>query len=109
MSQILKACIWLPLITLLFPCLLVGDTTGTILGLVTDPSSAVIQGARGRVTNIDTNQSWEATSDASAQDRILSLPVGQCRLQASFAGFQTFIETGIVLSIDQERRVDVVM
>jgi hypothetical protein len=30
-------------------------------------------------------------------------------VEATFAGFQTFVETGIVLSVNEERRVDVVM
>src|SRR6266481_4858984 len=109
MLGISKSLFWLPLAATLLPRALVADTTGTILGLVTDPSSAVIQGVQVKVTNVDTNQSSAATSDASGQYRILSLPVGRYKMQAAFSGFQTFVETGIVLSIDQQRRIDIVL
>jgi hypothetical protein len=86
-----------------------GDVTGTILGVVTDPSSAVIQGVQVKATNVDTNQFSETTSDASGQYRILALPTGKYKVEATFAGFQTFVENGVVLSVNEQRRVDVVL
>lgn len=85
------------------------DVTGSILGVVKDPSSAVIQGVRVTATNIDTNLTTETITDVNGQYRLLSLPAGRYRLQAAFSGFQTFVETGIVLSVDEQRRVDMVL
>src|SRR6266446_2345884 len=88
---------------------LLADVTGSILGMVTDPSSAAIQGVRVTATNIDTNLVAEATTDVSGQYRILSLPVGRYKVQATFSGFQGFTATGIILSVDEQRRVDIVL
>ena len=88
---------------------LFADVTGSILGVVTDQSGAVIQGVRVTATNVDTNLITETTTDAAGQYRILSLPVGKYNVQAAFAGFQTFVATGIVLTVDEQRRVDMVL
>ena len=88
---------------------LLADVTGSILGMVTDPSAAVIQGARVTATNVDTNLAAETTTDVAGQYRILSLPVGRYKVQATFAGFQAFVATGIVLTVDEQRRVDIVL
>src|SRR5579872_3151586 len=83
------------------PGALLADVTGSILGTVRDPSAAVIQGVRIVATNVDTNLVTEAITDPAGQYRILSLPVGHYTVQASFSGFQAFVATGIVLSVDE--------
>jgi hypothetical protein len=88
---------------------LMADVTGSILGVVTDPSAAVIQGVRVTATNVDTNLATEAVTDVAGQYRLLSLPIGSYKVQATFAGFQSFVATGIVLSVDEQRRVDIVL
>ena len=93
----------------LCPAALFADVTGSILGMVTDPSAAVIQGVRVAATNVDTNLVTETTTDVAGQYRLLSLPIGRYKVQATFAGFQTFVTTGIVLSVDEQRRVDIVL
>ena len=109
MARTSKTWIWLPLAAALLPCFLMADVTGSILGVVTDPSAAVMQGVRVTATNVDTNQSTETTSDAAGQYRILSLPIGRYKVEATFAGFQTFVATGVVLSVNEQRRVDIVL
>src|SRR5438132_5937267 len=59
--------------------------------------------------DLGTNLVTETTTDVAGQYRILSLPVGRYKLQAMFSGFQTFVTTGIVLSVDEQRRVDIVL
>ena len=80
------------------------EVTGSILGRVTDPSMAVIQGVRVTATNVETNQVKEALTDVDGQYRILSLPIGQYKVEATFSGFQTFVATGIALAVDDQRR-----
>ncbi len=86
---------------------LLADVTGSILGVVTDPTAAVIVGAKIVVTNEDTNQIVETTTDALGQYRLLALPVGRYRVQAAMDGFQTVVETGIVLTVNQQRQIDI--
>ena len=86
---------------------LLADVTGSILGVVTDPTAAVIVGAKIVVTNEDTNQIVETTTDVQGQYRLLALPVGRYRVQAAMDGFQTVVETGIVLTVNQQRQIDI--
>jgi len=85
------------------------DVTGSILGVVHDPSSAVVANVQITVTNLETNQSQSAQSDAAGQYRILALPVGNYRLEATANGFQKFVSTGIELTVNEQKRVDVVL
>ena len=66
---------------MLLPGFLMADITGTILGVITDPSGAVVQGVQVKATNVDTNQSSETTSNETGQFRILALPSGQYAAQ----------------------------
>lgn len=86
---------------------LLADVTGSILGVVTDPTSAVVNGVKITVTNQDTNQTTEAITDGLGQYRILALPVGRYQLQAALAGFQKYVQTGIILEVNAQRQVNV--
>src|SRR2546422_5683814 len=99
MLKTYRSWFWLSIgwLTVMLPSALLAAVTGSILGTVTDSSSAIIQGARVTATNLDLNLVVETTSDENGHFRILALPVGRYRLGASFAGFRTFVETGIVL------------
>jgi hypothetical protein len=96
-------------ITMAWPSVLLADISGSILGTVTDASSAVVQGVRVTATNVDLNLVKEATTDASGQYRFLALPVGRYKVEASFSGFRNFVQPGIVLSVNDQRRVDIVL
>ena len=109
MARTSKSGFWLLLAAVLLPGFLMADVTGTILGVITDPSGAVVQGVQMKATNVDTNQSSETTSNDTGQYRILALPSGQYKVEASSAGFQTFVVTGVALSVNEQRRVDVVL
>ncbi|HEX3820656.1 MAG TPA: carboxypeptidase regulatory-like domain-containing protein [Candidatus Sulfotelmatobacter sp.] len=92
---------------LLLPTALFADVTGSILGVVHDPSQAVIKGVRIRITNVQTNLSEETVSADDGSYHFLALPVGTYRLNATLAGFQQFTATDIVLKVNDELRVDI--
>src|SRR5262249_197433 len=48
-------------------------------------------------------------SDAVGQYRVLALPVGRYKVEASLSGFQKFLVSGIDLTVNEHRRVDVVL
>ena len=85
------------------------DVTASILGTVRDASSAAMPNVTVTVTNLETNLSRKVTSDTSGAYRILAVPVGTYRVEASQSGFQTFVANNVVLTVDQERRVDITM
>jgi len=85
------------------------DVTGSILGTATDSTSAVVHGVEVVATNLETNLSQTARTDSVGQYRFLALPVGKYKVEASLAGFQKFLVTGIDLTVNEQHRVDIVM
>ena len=88
---------------------LLADVSGSILGSVTDTSGGVLPGAEIVATNLETNLTQATRSDTLGQYRILALPAGKYKVEASLRGFQKFLVTAIDLTVNGQRRVDVVM
>jgi len=79
---------------------------GTILGTVTDPSGAVVPGAKVTVKNTGTGlERATATSDDGSYS-LPELPIGTYNVTVSQSGFTTFLATGVVVTVASERRVD---
>jgi hypothetical protein len=85
------------------------DVTGSILGVARDQSSAVVGNVQITATNVETNQTQSTQSDSTGQYRILALPVGNYRVEATAPGFQKFVATGIELTVNEQKRVDVTL
>ena len=83
--------------------------TVTIYGNVTDPSGAAIAGAKVTVTNTATDQSRDTTSAPDGNYVVPDLRVGAYRLSVTAAGFKTFVQDGIQVQVDENRRVPVQM
>jgi hypothetical protein len=94
---------------LLFALALHADVTGTILGTIHDPTGAVIPQVVVVATNVETNLSRETVSNNMGEYRILTLPIGNYKIQAKASGFETFLVTGVELAVNQERRVDITL
>ena len=99
--------IFVVVFSLLVPAVLFADVTGSISGVVHDPSQAVVKGARVTITNTQTNLSQSVVSADDGSFRFLALPVGTYRLNASMTGFQQFNTTDIVLKVNDELHFDV--
>ena len=93
----------------LCPVVLRADVTATILGNARDTTGAALAHAKITVTNVDTNLSRTTVTDATGEYRFLSLPAGTYTVEAELNGFQRFVAGNIVLSVDQQRRVDIPM
>ena len=85
------------------------DVTGSILGTVRDASSAAMPNVTVTVANVETNLTHTATTDSSGDYRFLALPAGTYRVEATQPGFRKFSAADVVLSVNQERRVDIAM
>ena len=79
---------------------------GTILGTVTDPSGAVISGAKVTVKNVGTGLERTAQTSADGSYSIPELPIGIYTVSVVQTGFQTFVATGVTVDVATERRVD---
>ncbi|MEW5974182.1 MAG: TonB-dependent receptor [Acidobacteriota bacterium] len=81
----------------------------TITGTVTDPSGAVIVGAKVAATNTATQVTTETATTSSGQYTIPGLRVGTYDVTAEQSGFKKAIRTSVLLQVGQTVRVDVSM
>jgi hypothetical protein len=80
--------------------------TGRIIGAVTDPSGAPIQGAKVTAENIATHISTDARSDKDGLYQILSLPIGNYHVTVQATGFRAYVFDNQKLEITQSLRLD---
>ncbi|MBI4459119.1 MAG: TonB-dependent receptor [Acidobacteria bacterium] len=86
--------------------LLVAQTTGTVLGTVSDSTGAVIPGAMLTTRNTETGISRTATTDSGGRYLSPQLGIGNYEVVAEAPGFQTVVRSGINLTVGREARVD---
>ena len=80
--------------------------TGTIVGNVKDNSGSAVPGASVTATNIDTQVSRTTTSDAEGYYALPLMPVGRYKLEITLSGFKNAEQTGILLEVGRNARVD---
>jgi len=83
--------------------------TGSISGVVTDPSGAVLSNATVVATNTQTGVKTTATTDAKGFYNLPTLAVGTYDVDIRHAGFKTFRKTGLVIDANSALRVDAAM
>ena len=83
--------------------------TGTILGGVKDSTGGTIPGATVTATNVGTQYSRSVTTDATGQYALRLLPVGNYALTVSMPGFKNYSQTGILLEVGRNARIDPVI
>lgn len=82
------------------------NTTGTIVGRLTDMSGAVVGGAQVTVLNTGTAAKRLLMTDAAGDFTATLLLPGSYTVTSEHAGFKTEARTGITLQVDQTVRVD---
>ena len=85
------------------------QATGTITGIVTDESGAVMPGVTVDVTNTATNQSRTAVSGPDGFYTVLLLQPGPYSVKATLQGFKTAVREGVRVEVQSTARVDVKM
>ena len=80
---------------------------GTIRGVVTDPSSAVVPGAT--VVASGNGVSRSAKSDGQGRYALPNLPVGSYAVRADAAGFVTFSQESVAVSSGQVNGFDIAL
>lgn len=83
-----------------------GGATGTILGTVTDSSGAIIANAKVTVTNTATNADFKTVTSSSGDYNAPSLNPGPYKVVVELQGFEKYVTSGIVLTVNQKVRVD---
>src|SRR5262245_20907163 len=78
---------------------------GTIFGVVTDQSGAVLPGATVVVTEEDTSATRETVSDTQGRFEFALLPIGRYTVKVSLVGFSDSEVRDIRLETQQNREV----
>jgi hypothetical protein len=82
------------------------ETTGTIQGLVTDQSGAVLPGATVVVKNVATGQTQEVTSNESGRYTVPYLRPGTYDVTFTLSGFQSTAAKGVELHVNDRLEVN---
>lgn len=85
------------------------ETRATLSGTVTDSSQAAVANGTVRLTNLSTSETATVTTNALGQYRFLYVNPGSYRLRADAPGFQTYVQTGIVLNVSQASTIDITL
>jgi outer membrane receptor protein involved in Fe transport len=92
---------------LILPCALAQETTAGVQGVVRDPSGSVIGNAAVEVSGPALIGIRKVQTDSAGNYRFAALPPGQYTLTVSAAGFRTFKQSGIDLTVGRLPSIDV--
>ncbi|MBI4873726.1 MAG: TonB-dependent receptor [Acidobacteria bacterium] len=76
-------------------------TTASLGGTVLDSSGAALPDTRVSVRNVDTGFTQTVAADPSGAFLFSRLPVGNYELRAERAGFNTYVQKGLALTVDR--------
>ena len=105
-------------ISLLLTALALGSTPelhaqavsiASVTGRVTDPSGAVVSGAQIKLTAVDTGAVHTVVSNGEGIYTLPSLPIGAYILEASASGFQSYLQRGIILQVNEAAQINVTL
>src|SRR3954465_6449531 len=95
------------IVALLLPAMVAAQAvTGTILGVITDSTGAVMPGASVTLTNTGTGLVRSVTTDANGEFTAPSLPTGKYVVKAELSGFKTVSVPDVTLGVDQHFRLN---
>lgn len=82
-------------------------TTASITGTVTDPSGAIVPGAKVTVISEGTGSVREVLTGAAALSFFRNLTIGSYKLAVAVAGFSPYERTGMMLNANQVLNADI--
>ncbi len=86
-----------------------GSVTGTIRGVLTDPSGAVVVNAEVTAVGSDTGFTRTTRSNARGEYEVPLLPTGTYTLTVTSSGFGTYKQEGITVTLERASTADVVL
>jgi hypothetical protein len=84
-------------------------STGSVSGLVTDPTGAAVPGVGITVTDIQRNVPFKTVTNAEGFYVVTPLPPGRYRVAAEKAGFRRYVLDDLPLSTQQKAAVNVTL
>jgi hypothetical protein len=82
---------------------------GSISGQITDPSGAIVAGAKVVAQEQATGIKFSTVSTAAGIYSFVSLPPGKYQLTVSEKGFETVVQKNVAVTVDQESTVNVTL
>ncbi len=95
------------LLSLLAVSIATAQTSGEMLGLVTDASVASIADVKLTARNLSTNLTYTTSSNNAGSYRIPLLPPGEYELVAEKAGFGKYVRKPITLRLNQQAELNI--
>jgi hypothetical protein len=89
------------------PANALAQATGSVAGMVTDETGAIMPGVAVTVTSAATAQSRTAVSGSDGFYSVPLLPPGKYAVKATLAGFKTVTRDDITVTVESTSRVDV--
>ncbi len=83
--------------------------TGTLAGIVTDPSGSILAGTKVTAVNANTGFTSEGLTNETGRFSVPYLNPGRYELRVEAPGFRTYIRTGIELRAGESPRIDVAL
>lgn len=96
-------------ITLCATTVMAQNTSGSIVGHVTDPTGAAVRAAKVTVTNEQTSEVRVVRTTGTGDYTAPLLNPGTYKVSIASTGFSTFTKSGIVLQVDQTVRANAVL
>src|SRR5271169_6710020 len=93
-------------VVLCSPILRAQSTNASITGRVTDPSKALIVGAKVAAVSSDTSFRYEAVTNGSGEYYLTNLPPGDYRIEIEKSGFKKLIKPDVVLHVQDALAID---
>jgi hypothetical protein len=88
------------------PGLAAGSPTGSLAGIVKDPSGAVLPNASVTVRNDENGLSQSTTTDAQGRYQFNNLPAGNSSISVSAPGFNPFNLANFYLGVGRTNQID---
>lgn len=85
------------------------STTASLGGIVVDATGASVAEAAVTVQNVGTGFTQSSKSDPSGAFLFPRLPVGSYELRVEHPGFQTYVQSGITLTVNQAANANVTL
>jgi hypothetical protein len=82
------------------------STNASLSGRVTDPSKAVVAGAKVAAINVGTNVRYEGATNGSGEYYLTNLPPGDFRLEIEKTGFKKLIKPDVNLHVQDALAID---
>ncbi|MGA3087918.1 MAG: carboxypeptidase-like regulatory domain-containing protein [Terriglobales bacterium] len=108
-NSVLILSIWSIIVLLGSPVSLRAAANGSLSGTLSDPSGAVVEGARITLVNLAVRSEYRTISDGQGAYCFPTLPVGHYDLTIEAAGFKAQRTMNITIDTDAASRVDAVL